>query len=132
MAVHPGVRRILVCLPWLGVAIATTWSLAARDAAAAGLLQCAYVGFAVAIPGAVMVHAAVPGRFGFAELLGLGTSFGLAWEVVGWVTLSALRADELILAWPVLTVALLVALPTTRRRLRSAKPRRLRLAWHWG
>ena len=48
------------------------------------------------------------------------------------MTLSALRADELILAWPVLTVALLVALPTTRRRLRSAKPRRLRLAWHWG
>ena len=83
MAVHPGVRRILVCLPWLGVAIATTWSLAARDAAAAGLLQCAYVGFAVAIPGAVMVHAAVPGRGGGGHGLWRGPGVGRAGGVGG-------------------------------------------------
>jgi len=119
-------------LPWLLVAVATVWSLSTRDVAAAGLVQIAYVALVVTLPGALILQVCVPGRFGLVELLGLGTSFGLAWEVIGWVVLSWLGAADLMFLWSLLTLAALIGYAGTRRRLFSAAAPRLPVLWHWG
>jgi hypothetical protein len=125
-------RAALAVLPWLLPAAALVAALLAtgtpaRDVAIYG----GYLVVGIVLPG-TLVHRAFRGSRGnLPEDLGLGAATGLLVQLAGWLLAAATGGQALLRYWPLLVIAVFVAVPRLRRHWRTAVPRPLPLGWSW-
>lgn len=100
-----------------GAVAGTLAAMSTRGAATDAAVHLTYFLLAVVTPGALILRAVAPPRFDVVETLGLGAVVGLCWELVGWAVFTAFGAGRLLVLWPLLTVAMLLAASRTRRRV---------------
>jgi hypothetical protein len=130
----PRRRLFLSLLPWLAPAVAWTVGLLHTGTPAGDIaLYSAYLAVAIVLPG-TLVHRALRGSRGnLPEDLGLGAATGLFVLIVGWAICAATRLQVALPAWPLLVIALFVAVPRLRRfwRIPREERRRLPVSWSW-
>ncbi len=128
----PARRRPAPALPWLvPAAVLVALLLTTGTPPWAVLGYAAYFLVAVLLPG-TLVHRAVRGSSGnLAEDLGLGGATGLLLTIAGWALAAATGLQALLPAWPLLIIAVFLAVPALRRHWRIADPRPLPLRWSW-
>ncbi|MFG3442170.1 hypothetical protein ACGF0J_33420 [Nonomuraea sp. NPDC047897] len=126
-------RRLLSLLPAVAVAgcvaiVLSRYGVSAWDQARfAG-----YVGLGIALPGLLWIRAVYRPALTLTEGLALGAALGYAAEVLTYIPARALGAPLLVLAWPVGTYALFLAVPGLRRHWRGAsRARPAPLWWSW-
>jgi hypothetical protein len=125
-------RAVLAALPWSVPVVALVAALLvtgtpARDIA----VYAVYLVVAVAVPG-TLVHRALRGSRGnLPEDIGLGAATGLLLQLLGWLLAAATGAQQLLRFWPLVIIALFLAVPKLRRHWRIADPRMLPLRWSW-
>lgn len=125
-------RAALSVLPWLVPAAALIVALLAtgtpaRDVAVYG----AYLVVGIALPG-TLVHRAFRGSRGnLPEDIGLGAATGLLVQLIGWLLAAVTGGQALLRCWPLLIIAVFVAVPGLRGHWRIADPRPLPLRWSW-
>lgn len=91
-----------------------------------------YVGLGIALPGLLWIRAVYRPALTLTEGLALGATLGYAAEVLIYIPARALGAPLLVLAWPVGTYALFLAVPRLRRHWRRrARVRPAPLWWSW-
>ncbi|HEY3505981.1 MAG TPA: hypothetical protein VGN37_24740 [Actinocatenispora sp.] len=119
-------------LPWVVVGAALVVALAATGTPAAAIGRyAAYWLLALLLPG-TLVHRAVRGSTGnLPEDLGYGAVTGLLCELAAWAAGTATGLQGYLWVWPVVVVAVFVAVPRLRRCWRIAAPRPLPLWWSW-
>jgi hypothetical protein len=127
-------RPWLVLLPWLIVAAAWTVGLLLTHTPAGDIaLYAAYLAVAIVLPG-TLVHRALRGTRGnLADDIGWGTATGLLLLMVGWAIGAAARLQAFLPAWPLLIIALFLAVPRLRRHWRIPAEERspLPVLWSW-
>jgi MYXO-CTERM domain-containing protein len=127
-------RPHLALLPWLIAALAWTLGLLRFGTPGGDIaLYAAYLAVAIVLPG-TLVHRALRGSRGnLPEDLGLGSATGLLVLIAGWALCAAIRLPAALPAWPLLVVALFVAVPGLRRhwRIPAGEHRPLPAAWSW-
>ncbi|MET0415461.1 MAG: hypothetical protein ABW022_05515 [Actinoplanes sp.] len=128
----PRARIALSILPWLIPAVALVVALLDTGTPARDIgLYAVYFAYAVVLPG-TLVHRAIRGSRGnLPEDLGLGAAVGLLVLLIGWALGAATGLQGWLRVWPLLIIALFVAVPSLRRHWRIADPRPLPLAWSW-
>ncbi|MEV8504161.1 hypothetical protein AB0368_04920 [Actinoplanes sp. NPDC051475] len=123
---------VLRPLPWVVAAAVFAGALLATgtpgvDVAVYG----AYLLAGIVVPG-TLVHRALRGSRGnLPEDMGLGAATGLVVQLAGWVLAAATGLQPLLRWWPVLVIAVFVAVPALRRHWRIAEPQPLPLRWSW-
>jgi hypothetical protein len=126
------IRTLWTLLPWLLVAVAAGLVLhhyGTPDGATAG--YAAYLVPAVVLPGTLVFRALWGSRGNWPEDLGLGAATGMVLQLVGWAIGAASGQHLILTAWPILILALFLAVPRLRRNWRIADPSPLPLAWSW-
>jgi hypothetical protein len=127
-------RSYWALVPW--ALAATGWTLALLKFGTPGgdiALYAAYLGVAIVLPG-TLVHRAFRGSRGnLPEDLGLGAATGLFVLIAGWALAAATDQQTWLPAWPLLIIALFVAVPGLRRhwRIPAAERRPLPVTWSW-
>jgi hypothetical protein len=120
-------------LPWLlalGVACAVLLQTGtpALDIARYGT----YWGFAVTLPGVLLVRATIGSRGNWAEDVALGAVTGLGLELVSFAIWSLLGLQKELWLWPVVVMAIFLVVPRLRAHWRIGLPRPMPLVWSWG
>jgi hypothetical protein len=90
-----------------------------------------YIALGVALPGLLWVRALYRNPLGLPEGLALGLALGYAAEVLIYIPARALGAPLGVLAWPLGTYLLFLAVPGLRRHWRGTRVRRAPLWWSW-
>ncbi|GGK98004.1 hypothetical protein GCM10012284_35330 [Mangrovihabitans endophyticus] len=91
----------------------------------------AYLILAVVVPG-TLVHRAVRGsRRNLPEDVGCGAATGLVLQLLVWALAAAVGAAALVRWWPLVVIAVFVAVPGLRRHWRIRSPRPLPVRWTW-
>jgi hypothetical protein len=130
----PRRRLFLALLPWLAPVGAWTAGLLHTGTPAGDIaLYPGYLAVAIVLPG-TLVHRALRGTRGnLPEDLGLGAATGLFVLIVGWALCAVTRLQAALPAWPLLIIALFVAVPGLRRHWRIAREERrpLPVPWSW-
>ena len=126
------IRLLLAVLPWLVPAAALVVALLetgtpARDVAIYGV----YLALGVIVPGTLLHRALRGSRGNLPEDLGLGAATGLLLQLAGWLLAAATGAQELLRFWPLLAIAVFVAVPRLWRHWRVTDPKPLPLRWSW-
>jgi len=129
---RPRGRVVLAAVPWLVPAVALVAALLATGTPAGDIaLYAAYLVVGIALPG-TLVHRAIRGSRGnLPEDIGFGAATGLLLQLTGWLLATATGAQALLRYWPLVIIALFVAVPRLRRHWRIAAPRPLPLRWSW-
>ncbi|HEY0534047.1 MAG TPA: hypothetical protein VGD29_20885 [Actinoplanes sp.] len=99
------------------------------DGATAG--YAAYLVPAVVLPGTLVFRALWGSRGNWPEDLGLGAATGMLLQLIGWAIGAATGRHLILTVWPILILALFLAVPRLRRNWRIADPSPLPLAWSW-
>ncbi|GGO65540.1 hypothetical protein [Nonomuraea cavernae] len=94
--------------------------VSARDMSVFGL----YVALGLALPGLLWVRLLHPRARTLPEELALGVALGYALELLAYLPARALGAPLLVVAWPLGTYAVFLAVPRLRRHWRAARPAR--------
>jgi len=125
-------RALLAVLPWSVPAVAFAAALHATDTPAREIaLYAVYLVVGVALPG-TLVHRAIRGSRGnLPEDIGLGAATGLLLQLVGWLLAAATGGQAFLRYWPLVIIAVFVAVPRLRRYWRVTDPRPLPLRWSW-
>lgn len=130
----PRHRVVLTFLPWLILAAAWTVGLVATDTPAGDItLYAAYLAVAIVLPG-TLVHRALRGTRGnLPEDLGMGAATGLLVLIAGWAFCAATQLQAFLPGWPLLVIALFLAVPRLRRHWRIPRDQRrsLPVLWSW-
>lgn len=125
-------HRLLAVLPWVLVAalLAGAWHRA--DVPDLQILRYGlYLLVGVVLPG-TLVHRALRGSRGnLPEDLGYGAATGLLVQLAGWALAAATGLQVLLPYWPLLVLAVFLAVPALRRHWRIAEPQPLPVAWSW-
>jgi hypothetical protein len=124
----------LTLLPWIAPALAWTIGLLTTDTPVGYVaLYAAYLVVAIVLPG-TLVYRAVRGSHGnLPEDFGMGAATGLLALIVGWALCAATRLQTFLPAWPLLVIALFLAVPRLRRYWRIPRDERrpLPVLWSW-
>ncbi|MGI5287073.1 hypothetical protein ACQEVF_27560 [Nonomuraea polychroma] len=91
----------------------------------------AYLGLGVALPGVLLIRVLYPGIRTVAEEIALGLALGYAVEVMVYIAVRAAGVPLLVLAWPIVTYLVFLAVPRLRRRWRSPARARTPIWWSW-
>jgi hypothetical protein len=129
---RPRVRRLLALLPWLAPALAWVLGLHYSDTPARYVaLYAAYLVVAIVVPG-TLVHRALRGTRGnLPEDVGYGSATGLLVLTIGWAISAAARLQTVLWVWPLLVIALFLAVPALRRHWRIPPDARRPLPARW-
>ena len=129
-----GLRQIGVgALPWLLALGVATWTLLDASTTILDIARyAAYWCLGVTLPGLLVARATVGTRGNWAEDVALGAVAGLGLELVCFALWSVLGVRQQLRLWPVLVVALFVAVPRLRRHWRISSPQPLPRLWSWG
>ncbi|MEU6740503.1 hypothetical protein [Streptosporangium sandarakinum] len=116
-------------MPLTACTVAVLWiyGVSVRDIAFFGV----YVALCLALPGILLLRALYRGRRTAAEEIALGVTLGYAVEVPAYIAARSLGAPLLVLAWPVATYAVFLAVPRLRRHWTGAPRIRTPLWWSW-
>jgi hypothetical protein len=124
--------RFTAVIPWvLILAGYVTGPLLTKTAPGDVAVYVAYLIVGVVVPGTLVYRALRGSRGNWAEDLGLGGATGLLVQLLGWAISAALGLQAVLWAWPLLVIAVFLAVPGLRRHWRIAEPRPLPLRWHW-
>lgn len=116
-----------VVVACVGVALGF-YGVSAADLAAFSL----YISLGVALPGLLWVRALYRGTPTLTEGLALGVTLGYALEVLTYIPARALGVPLLVMAWPISTYVLFLAVPRLRRHWKGAPgAERTPLRWSW-
>jgi len=120
-------------LPFAAALSTVSGLLIAADTDVLDILRyLAYGTFSLALPGTLVYRALRRGPHTFIEDVAMGIAVGLVLELAAWATFSALDLRSVVWLWPVVVIALFVAVPGLRRHWRVAHyPTRPSLAWSW-
>jgi len=123
----------LGALPWLlTLAVATVVLMQAGTPALDIARYGAYWCFAVTLPGLLVARATVGTRGNWSEDLALGAVTGLGLELLCFVLWAILGRQQQLWLWPVVVVAIFLAVPRLRRHWRISSPQPLPRLWSWG
>jgi hypothetical protein len=128
----PRRRLFLTLLPWIVPALA--WAAGLHHTATPDrdiVLYAAYLAVAIALPGTLVFRALLGSRGNLPEDLGLGSAAGLFVLIVGWAICAATRLQTFLVVWPLLAIALFLAVPRLRRFWRIPRDVRRPLPMHW-
>lgn len=92
----------------------------------------AYWGFAVTLPGLLLVRATIGTRGNWPEDVALGAVTGLGLELVCFAIWSLLGIQQQLGLWPVVVVLIFLVVPRLRTHWRIAFPQPQPLLWSWG
>jgi hypothetical protein len=126
--------RARAVLPWLVPAAGLLVALHVSDTPDRYIaLYTVYYTMAVVVPGTLTFRALRGSRGNLPEDLGLGTATGLLLLLIGWALCAATRLQMLLPGWPLLIIAVFLAVPRLRRcwRIPAAEREPLPLAWSW-
>jgi hypothetical protein len=120
-------------LPWLlalGVAFVVLLQTGtpAVDIARYG----AYWGFALTLPGLLLVRATIGTRGNWVEDVALGAVTGLGLELVFFAIWSLLGLQQELWLWPVVVIAIFLVVPRLRTHWRIGLPQPMPRVWSWG
>jgi hypothetical protein len=123
----------LGALPWLlALSVATVVLLQSGtpglDIARYGAYWC----FGVSLPGLLVARATVGTRGNWPEDIALGAVTGLGLELLCFVAWAAFGRQQQLWLWPLVVIAVFVAVPRLRRHWRISSPQPLPLLWSWG
>ncbi|WP_113701589.1 hypothetical protein [Nonomuraea lactucae] len=125
--------RLLRWLPAVAVLgcaaiVLSRYGVSVRDMAKFG----AYIAFGITLPGLLWVRVMYRNPLTLTEAVALGATLGYAMEVLTYIPARALGAPLLVLAWPLGTYALFIAVPRLRARWKGGPAaRRAPLWWSW-
>jgi hypothetical protein len=126
-------RRPWAALPWLLPAISAFWVLHVNDTPDKQIaLYAIYLLLAVVVPGTLVFRAAFGSRGNLPEDLGLGAATGLLTLLAGWAPAAATGQQQLLIGWPVLVIALFLAVPRLRVHWRTGPGEPLPIGWSIG
>ncbi|WP_371784575.1 hypothetical protein [Streptosporangium subroseum] len=111
----------------LTVAVLSLYDVPASDMALFG----AYVALGLALPGLLLIRALHRRTRTLAEEIALGLALGYAVEVLVYIAARAVGLPLLVLAWPVTTYAVFLAVPRLRRHWRGEPRPRAPIWWSW-
>ncbi|MFD1536104.1 hypothetical protein [Nonomuraea guangzhouensis] len=126
-------RRCATWLPATAVVACVGVALGFYGVSAADLAVFSlYIALGVALPGLLWVRVLYRGTPTLTEGLALGVTLGYALEVLTYIPARALGVPLLVLAWPISTYVLFLAVPRLRRHWRGAPDAdRTPLWWSW-
>jgi hypothetical protein len=120
-------------LPWLlALGVACTALLQTGTPAVDIARYGAYWGFALVLPGLLLVRATIGSRGNWAEDVALGAVTGLGLELVFFAMWSLLGLQQELWLWPVVVIGIFLVLPRLRAHWRIGSPRPMPLLWSWG
>jgi hypothetical protein len=128
-------RRLLLAIqPWLlpVVALGVAWHFSGTPGPDI-VLYALYFAAAIVLPGTLTFRALLGSRGNLPEDLGLGGTTGLLLMLIGWAVCAVSRLPALLPLWPLLVIALFVAVPRLRRHwhIPAGERRPLPVAWSW-
>jgi hypothetical protein len=130
----PRRRLVLWILPWLVPAAAWVLGLIQTGTPVGDIaLYAAYLAVAIVLPG-TLAHRALRGSRGnLPDDIAWGTATGLLLLLVGWAIGAAARLQAVLWVWPLLIIALFLAVPRLRRHWRIPREERspLPIVWSW-
>jgi hypothetical protein len=120
-------------LPWLlALAVACAALLQTGTPAVDIARYGAYWGFALVLPGLLLVRATIGSRGNWAEDVALGAVTGLGLELVFFAIWSLLGLQQELWLWPVVVMGVFLVVPRLRAHWRIGLPRPMPLLWSWG
>ncbi|GAA4969770.1 hypothetical protein GCM10025331_73680 [Actinoplanes utahensis] len=134
---HSPARRTLVslalrALPWVLVAAFLLATLEWVGTPSRALLRYGvYWVAAVVVPGVLVFRALRGSRGNLPEDAGFGAVTGIAVNLAGWALAVGTGLGDYLWVWPLLVIAVFVAVPGLRRHWRIAEPQPLPLIWSW-
>ncbi|MFW6597143.1 hypothetical protein ACQBAU_05555 [Propionibacteriaceae bacterium Y2011] len=123
-------RWVWLVLPWLAMVVGVWLAMSTRSYPIPAAMQLGYFALGVALPGTLAWKSLSP-RGSLPELVALGSTIGLLYELIGWAWMTAVGIPRLLPAWSLLLVVVLLLVPVTRRRIFTADTEPLPLKWHW-
>ncbi|MGK5683721.1 hypothetical protein [Actinoplanes sp. URMC 104] len=125
-------RASLALLPWVLPLAALVLAWSSTDVGWSAMARyLAYFLVGVAVPGTLTYRALRGSRGNLPEDLGLGSAAGLVIVLTGWALAAATGLQALLPVWPLLVIAVFVAVPRLRRHWRITDPRPLPVRWSW-
>jgi hypothetical protein len=119
-------------LPWLlALAVACVALLQTGTPAVDIARYAAYWGFALILPGLLLVRATIGSRGNWPEDVALGAVTGLGLELVFFAMWSFLGLQQELWLWPVVVIAIFLVVPRLRTHWRIVLPQPMPLLWSW-